>query len=273
MTIIACTDFSHTAENAVQYAAAVAKLTGYRLILCHNYKIPLHASNSHLSAESFQKMLDGAIKKLKNNADILINEYAIEVIPEFSFADLEEQLVYLIEKYDASILVAGMPVKSLEQDLIGNTTTSIIKNINIPVLAVPAEAKFKGAGKIIFACDNPKDIPHDILQKVKDTTISLGGELEIFNVEQEISLLKSENSPALATNAVDAHLQGINYYYKNVRSNAVIDAIKKEVIESGADMLIMVPKQYGFWSSLVHRSKTRLMASGLNIPLLSIPKI
>ncbi|HBI90470.1 MAG TPA: universal stress protein, partial [Sphingobacterium sp.] len=28
--------------------------------------------------------------------------------------------------------------------------------------------------------------------------------------------------------------------------------------------------KYGFWSSLTHRSKTRMMASGLDVPLLTI---
>jgi hypothetical protein len=33
----------------------------------------------------------------------------------------------------------------------------------------------------------------------------------------------------------------------------------------------MMPNKYGFWGSLIHRSKTRIMASGSEIPLMSLP--
>lgn len=273
MTIIALTDFSPTAENALRYAASMAKMMDYKLIIYHSYTIPLHAAHAHISGENFQRLLDSAVSRLQKNADAIATEYAIDVITECSFANLEEQLGYFIVKYVPKVLVLGMPEKSLEQDLMGNITTTIIKDSSVPVLAVPIEAKFTTSGKVVFACDNTNDLPQDIVEKVKDTIRNLGGELEIFSVETEIRQLKSENSPALALNAVDAHLQGINYYYKNVRSNAVVNAIRKEVVDSGANLLIMVPKRYGFWESLVHRSKTRMMASGLNIPLLTIPKL
>lgn len=272
MTIIASTDFSEIAENAVQYAASIAKVSKYKLVLYHGYTLPLHAAHAHISAENFQKLLNSAIDNLKNKAKALSEKYDIEVIPEFSFSYIGDELIELIKKHEAKGIVIGMAEKSLEQDLMGNTTTAIIKNINIPVLAVPLNAKFNGLKKIIFACDNPKEISNDILEKINDTAQKLGGELEIFSVDEQVDELKTENAPSLITNVLDTQLQGINYYYKNVRSNAVIEAIKQEVEDYQADLLIMAPKQYGFWASIVHRSKTRLMASGMNIPLLSIPQ-
>lgn len=65
-------------------------------------------------------------------------------------------------------------------------------------------------------------------------------------------------------------LEEVSYYYKNVQSEAVIDEIRNEMLEYKPDVLIMVPYEYGFWSSLIHKSKTRIMSSGLDIPLLSI---
>ncbi|MNH31162.1 hypothetical protein D3C79_915000 [compost metagenome] len=61
------------------------------------------------------------------------------------------------------------------------------------------------------------------------------------------------------------------YYYRNTESTEVIKAIKQEVLDTQTDLLVMIPQKHGFWSSLMHRSKTRAMASGNNIPLLSIP--
>ncbi|MFV0572463.1 MAG: universal stress protein, partial [Xanthomarina gelatinilytica] len=66
-------------------------------------------------------------------------------------------------------------------------------------------------------------------------------------------------------------LSGIRYYFRNVASIQIIDAIHTEVKQMEADLLIMVPYKYGFWDSLVHRSKTRVMASESSVPLLSLP--
>lgn len=70
---------------------------------------------------------------------------------------------------------------------------------------------------------------------------------------------------------MDNGLEGISHYYKNVLSDNVVAAIKEEIVNTQADTLVMVPHKYGFWESVIHRIKTSIMASGSNIPLLSIP--
>ncbi|SPW34593.1 Uncharacterised protein [Elizabethkingia miricola] len=69
---------------------------------------------------------------------------------------------------------------------------------------------------------------------------------------------------------MDNGLAGVSHYYKNVLSDNVVAAIKDEIVDTQADLLVMVPHKYGFWESVIHRSKTSIMASGNNIPLLSI---
>lgn len=271
MTIIVATDFSELAENAVDYAAAIAKIAGARLVLYNSFKLPIHAANSQLSAESFQKLLDENDEMLKNRCIQVSKQYEIEVKFESFFSIIEDGLKQLIKEEEASLIVLGMNEKSLEQDLMGNTTTSVIKKIHIPILAVPINAKFEGTQKLLFACDSEREIPERVLSKIRGAAEKLNGVVEIFNVDSTIKELKTESADSSMSNEIDKQLQGINYYYKNVRSNDVIKEIEKEIKEFQADILIMVPQQYGFWESIVHRSKTRIMASGLDIPLLSIP--
>lgn len=56
MTIIAATDFSILAENAVEYAAAIAKHKNARLILFNSFVIPFHAANTLLPASGIQAL-------------------------------------------------------------------------------------------------------------------------------------------------------------------------------------------------------------------------
>lgn len=270
-TIIVATDFSEVAENAVEYAAAAAKHSDARLILFNSFEIPVHAANTLLPASSIQRLLGDNEIRLIERALALSLDYDIEVGHESALSFVEDELKALLLKYEASLVVLGMNTKSLEQDLWGNTTTSAIKKLKLPVLAVPLGARFEGTRKVLFACDVLSGVSERVLAQVKELAISLAAEVEVFNVNEALEELKAEGADQPGTNAIDDGLEGISYYYKNVKSNAVIAEIEKEIEIFGADMLIMVPKKYGFWASLVHRSKTRMMASGLHIPLLSIP--
>lgn len=271
MTIIVATDFSEVAENAVEYAAAIARHSKAKLILYNSFVIPMHAANTLLPGSSFQKLLnENEIRLIERSLSLSVT-YDIEVGHESSFSFVEDELKRLLEKYDAALVVLGMHTKTLEQDLWGNTTTTAIKKLKFPVLAVPLGAKFEGIKKVLFACDVLSGISEKVLVNVKELALSLNAEVEVFNVNRALEELKNEGADLLATNAIEDGLEGITYYYKNVKSNAVIKEIEKEIEVFGADMLVMVPKKYGFWASLVHTSKTRIMASGLHIPLLSIP--
>jgi nucleotide-binding universal stress UspA family protein len=271
ITFLVATDFSEIAENAVEYAAALAKQFRAKIILYNAFMIPVHAANSLLNAASFQALLDENQDKLKQRAEILGLVYNIEVGYESSYSFVEDELKNLLFKYDASLVVLGMSTKTLEQDLLGNTTTAAIKKMKFPVLAVPLGARFHGMKKVLFACDVLKGVPAKILDKVKELTADLDAQIEVFYVDERIEELKSTNSGMLAIDVISDGLDGVTYSHKNVRSNAVIREIEKEILVFQAELLIMVPRKYGFWASLVHKSKTRMVASGLNIPLLSIP--
>lgn len=271
MTIIVATNFSDVAENAVEYAAAIAKHNNAKLILFNSFVIPMHAANTLLPGSSFQRLLnENEIRLIERSLSLSI-AYDIEVGHESAYSFVEDELKLLLVKYDARLVVLGMQIKTLEQDLWGNTTTTAIKKLKFPVLAVPMGAKFDGIKKVLFACDILGGVSERVLVNIKDMAMSLNAEVEVFNVNTALRELKREKEAVQVNNAIDDGLEGITYYYKQVRSNDVIKEIEKEIEVFGADILVMVPKKYGFWSSMVHTSKTRIMASGLRIPLLSIP--
>ncbi|MBE9602214.1 universal stress protein [Pedobacter sp. MC2016-24] len=263
--IVAATDFSEIAENAVAYAAAIAKQINAKLILFNSFVIPFHASNTLLPADVIQRLMTENEIRLIEKAFTLSYAYDIEVDHETSFSYLEKDLKGLILDYEAELLVLGMPERTLEQDLWGNRTTGAIKRLKVPILAVPMGAKFEGSKRVLFACDMIQGVPQHIISRIKEVVTTLDGEMEIFSVDQKISEMDG------LTYDLNEGLEGIHYYYKNVASNSVIQEIAKEIEEFRADLLIMIPKTYGFWASMVHRSKTRVMAAGLKIPLLSIP--
>lgn len=272
LTIIAATNFSTIADNAVTYAAGLAKATGAKLILFNSFSLSVHSANSLITAESMQKQMDKAALRVQTLGEEIADLFKIPVESICSYSFLEDELPAIIEQTNADLVVMGMAERSLEQDLLGNTTTSVIKSLNIPILAVPQNARFQNAKKILYACDTLSLSSIRRFTWIREVIGNLGSEIEFFSVDKKLDEIREEQGKVLLNSSIGNNFEDVKYIYKNVRSNAVIDEIKKEIKNFEADILVMVPQKYGFWDSLIHRSKTRIMAAGLDIPLLSIPK-
>ncbi|MCP2025374.1 nucleotide-binding universal stress UspA family protein [Flavobacterium sp. HSC-32F16] len=272
LTIIAATNFSSIANNAVTYAAGLAKATGAKLILFNSFSLSVHSANSLITAESMQKQMDKAASRIQTLGLEIADLFKISVESICSYSFLEDELPSIINQTNANLVVMGMAERSLEQDLMGNSTTAVIKNLNIPVLAVPEKARFQNAKKILYACDTLSLSSIKRFTWIRRVIGNLGSEIEFFSVDEKLDEIKEEQGKILLNSSIEKEFEDVKYIYKNVRSNAVINEIKKEIKNFDADILVMVPQKYGFWDSLVHKSKTRIMAAGLDIPLLSIPK-
>lgn len=270
-TILAATDYTELAENAVHYAASVARLNNYKLILLNDFTVSIHAQNAQLPAENIDGLIEENRILLESKAVLLAQQYGIEVIAKATYSFIVNAIKDVVAEYQPEVIVMGMEEKSLEQELLGNTTTSIIKKLKYPVLAVPANSKFYVPKKVIFACDLHSGVSEQLLAQIKNLALITHAEVEVLLVNETIADLKKVGVDATTLNRIDDSFDGIDYFYKNVKSDSIIEGIANEVKNAEADLLIMVPAQRGFWSSIVHRSKTRIMASGLNIPLYSIP--
>ncbi|MEL1254112.1 universal stress protein [Flavobacterium sp. DGU38] len=273
LTIIAATNFTPIANNAVSYAAGLAKSAGAKLIIFNSFTLTVHSSNAQISGEALQKQIDTAASRLDAFGKSLAGLYNIEVSSFCSYSFLEEQLAGLINNYKPELVVMGMAERSFEQELIGNSTTAVIKKLNIPVLAVPLNAHFHKAKKILYACDSISLSSIKRFSWLRQVVSTLGAEIEFFSVDEKLHDIKQEQAveSALLSSVIEEEFSKVKYIYKTVRSNAVISEIEKEIKHYGAELLVMVPQKYGFWDSLVHKSKTAVMAAGLDIPLLSFP--
>jgi nucleotide-binding universal stress UspA family protein len=267
--IIIATDYSAEAENAADYAGAMAAERGHELILFNFSEISIHLLNARVSSNTIDEILELYQTNLNKAAHALSKKYNVKVTPHLASGNFYESLVTCINQYEAAAVIMGMANKSVEQDLLGNITTSTIHKLQFPILAIPITTKYHGIHKILFACDMEKGVEDKVLENVHETATAFGATVEVFYVKNKIEELQGAEEAEHAV--IDKTFAGINYYYKNIQSHKIIEAIQDEVQETKADLLIMAPYKYGFWDSMVHRSKTRMMASGNNVPLLSLP--
>ncbi|MDT0686658.1 universal stress protein [Autumnicola psychrophila] len=263
-TIIVATDFSPESENALAYAAGFAQKTGARIILFNSFTIPLHVANTMLPASALDHLIKENKHLLKSKCEAIGKKFSIDIRFESELmVEVSEELERLYEKYDADLIVMGMAGQSVAQDIFGNTTTSAIMKHSYPVLAIPQKAKFDVIKNILFAYDELKEGKKEISDKVKEIADFFSAKIEVFHV-----LSKTEEK---CSRDIENEFQGTEYEFKEIKSEEIIKEIESEINKLPADMLVMIPQKYNFWESLVHRSKTRMMASRSSVPVLSIP--
>lgn len=271
-TIIVATDFSPVADNAVDYAAAAARQIGAKLVLFHLHTVSIHAVNARVSPVALQEMLDRNKERFESRGEAVRQAYGIDVVVDWYIGDFHASIRESVERFEADLVVMGMAAKSLEQDLLGNTTTAAIHKLRTPILAIPEGAKFRSVQQVLFACDMLHGAQRAILEQVRKVASGFGANVQIFHVNNKIRQIKEGSVVTNQHEETFGELfDGLSYYFKEVQSQAVLEEINKEIKTIDADILIMVPLKYGFWSSLVHKSKTRIMASQSAVPLLSIP--
>ncbi|QES89447.1 universal stress protein [Rhizosphaericola mali] len=270
-TIIVATDYSPEAENAMNYAAsAAASIGNYEIILFNLYKLSVHTLNARSNSDFISETNASHQRKLNKASYQLEHAYGVKTTAYLATGDFDDEIEKCIKQYDAMMVVVGMPKKSFEQDLMGNTTTKMLHMAKIPTLAVPLDVKYTPIKNILFACDIMRGVHKMILRQVQAVAKLFHAEVELFYVSEKLNELSHQEKADAAVQKLRKN-NDLDFVYKNVESSEIIEAISAEIDEFHADVLVMVPYKYGFWNSIVHRSKTREMASGNKIPLFSIP--
>lgn len=271
ITILAATDLSREANNAAAYAANTCAEIGANLILFTRHVTSVHVVNARLSATAFQETLDLSKAKLEAQAKKLSATHNISVTPVWTTGNLYEEIQKAIQEHHVNLIAMGMADKSFDQDLLGNTTTAAISKLDIPVLAVPHNVNYKKIKKILFACDAHKGLFPTDFRVLKTVAQVLHAETKVFYVKRTAH---PESNKKNLMEMLENKFSDISYIVEIRDSDApVIREIKNEIERYKPDLLMMVPYRYGFLNSIIHKSKTRAMASGRKIPLLTVPYI
>lgn len=267
-TIIVATDYSTESTNALDFAIAAAADRQFKLVVFNLQQISVHTLNARVSSDSVNQDMKVKENRLINLCKEINAKHQIETLPFFATGDFFEAMNMCLETTNGDVLILGMREKTLEQELVGNLTTAAIAKLKIPILAIPSEAKYKGIKNIVFACDVLKGVYVKVLDRIKTVAQKFDAHVTVFHVANTVEKMQQSETQF---DKEKEGLTGVSYFYKSVLSDRIIDAISEEVKNSNADILIMIPQKYGFWGSMVHTSKTRIMALANHIPLLTIP--
>jgi nucleotide-binding universal stress UspA family protein len=269
-TILIFTDFSDAAVNATNYAATLAmQIHASNLLICYSEHVPstmeIHIQNIMHEEQIHQRylaQLDALKIELRGwvNRSIAIKAY-IDQRP------LDVIVTSLKHDQSVGLIVMGFAGKSaVEQALLGSNTLRVTKITTVPLLIIPESASFKTIKKIVFACDLKNVSRNTPMLEVKRIADTLGAELSILNVSHADEHLKSESIENLEN--LRQLWPDEKPKYHHINSEDIVQGIMEFADENQVQLVIAIPKRYGFFEKLFHDSLTKKLTYHIHLPLL-----
>jgi len=269
--MLVLTDFSDAAQQAAEYAAGLTRqLKTSEMLLYHSYQsLPQPAIGSFPLAPGFVESSEKSLEKvvaLKYHLRDMVSGHTTVMVRNDQ-RPLLEAVNTLIEQFRTGLVVMGITGKNnLEQVLIGSHTIELAKQCMAPLLIVPQGASFKPIEKVVFACDM-KQVGQTIpIYAIRTLLHALGARLLILNVHDRSVRVDPEHIGELSQLQQLLDQEQPEYHYTD--QGDIAKGIMDFADQHQADLVLTVPKAYGFFEGLFHQSVTRRLAYHSHLPLL-----
>lgn len=265
-TILAPTDFSDNAKNAVNYAAQLAKKLHAPLLLLHAYMLPTPVSEVPfvmVNAEEIQKenerLADETVQKLQE-------AYGIKASSVVRLGFPSEEIESILEDHAVDLIVMGMKGKMALEKMMGSTTTATINKVGKPVLVVPEEASYRDIHEVAYATDFSYEVDFLVYKPLQALLQAFGATLHIVHVQKKADDLTSGEMAGEIQ--LDPAFSSIPHEFHVVTDSEVKHGIQTWLEQHRTDLLVMIRHEHSFLSRLFARSHTKAMVYDTQVPLL-----
>jgi nucleotide-binding universal stress UspA family protein len=267
------TDFSEVATNAFVHALEFAKVVNAELVLLHTFELPVYDNqyfpeNYNVVFDSLQlsefDMFKDEIPKLR----VIAEERKLDKV-KMSHRLMDGNLIYNIKKAIKEdkidfVVMGTSGVSGWEAFFLGSNAGSVISAIDVPVLSVPLEAKFKKIETIGFTTRyraKDKKALKDVLIIAK----KMGAKVRCLYV-------KTSNSdvPEVTMKHWETEFEGQPVVFSVIPSDDVKSTIIDFVLFKDIDILAMMTYKRNFFVELFKPSLTQKFANDFDIPILAM---
>ena len=281
LKILAATDYSDVAENALKFAFQLAHSIHADLYLLHVYNVPFSSTPSNPNElikndRDYRKAELNALEHVRN-----------ALYSEFNVSEKEMNVNCLVQTgkagkairneagdINADFIVLGTHgVSKFRKTFLGSHTWEVIGKSSIPVFAIPNYVKYKKIKNIVFGCEF-REGEIAAINYLSHFAKKLHAKLILLHVANNKSTDKLEADKLEQFKLeVEKEIMYTNLEYKFCRNSDVVHGLTNFCIKVNAEILAMSPEKssvlkFAFSPSA---SKTREMSFESHIPLLSVP--
>jgi nucleotide-binding universal stress UspA family protein len=272
MKIIVPTDFSETADNALNYSIELAKLTGAKLILLHAYHFPIVNDGlvfQNVTEPDFEEINRLSLQTLGNSVRAKEPDIDLELCLKSGL--VVDVIINVAKIKNADLIVIGISeAGTFSETILGSNTIDTIKDSATPVLIIPSKAKFQKPTKILLALDYLESMSDQPLDMLMDFVNHFNVHVYVVHVMKE-NEKRSTKTDAFNSN-VKKLLDSVSHSFHYPINENVVDGINQFVLGSDVEILAMIPHQHNIFYRLFNLSTTKKMAFHSPVPLLALPE-
>jgi nucleotide-binding universal stress UspA family protein len=239
------------------------------VILYHCFHVPVITGDApNVIPFNFDDLEKENLELLAAQKKKLSKQYPgvkIDVASTAGFA--ADEIVQFTKRNRIGLLVMGITGSSALAQLLGDTTTSVAKNTEKPVLIVPPEAQYAGLKNIVIAFDRKETEHTHNIDTVLDLSRHFNSKVTALHIKQ-----RNENVDYVteyAEKQINEQLVGVDHKKTNFVTNVdTIEGIEHYLAKHKVDLLVMLKRKHNFFDLLIHGSNTKKMAFHTHIPLL-----
>ncbi|MFH7015745.1 universal stress protein [Flavobacterium sp. FlaQc-47] len=265
------TDFSESSTNAFVHALEFAKIVNAELILLHTFEIPVYDSQffpenyaviySSIELAKFEMFKD-EIPKLRtiamerNLEDIVIKHRLMD-------GDLIYNLKNAVEEDNVDFVIMGTSgVSDWTKFFLGSNTSSVISEVKVPVLCIPADTKFKKIKTIGFTTRYREK---DKVELIK--VLEIAGKTNAKVKSLYVKTSSSDVSDA-TIKEWEKEFENENVEFLVLPSDEVKETILDFILYKDIDVLTTITHKRSFFESIFDSSFTQKIAKEVSVPVL-----
>lgn len=271
-TILAATDFSESAEKALDFAAALAEKTSARLVLLHAYHTPVVASEVPTLMFTLNELEKNGLEQLKESENRIRKNHPslqnTELLCLHGFAG--ETIKNQARHHAADLLVLGLQGHGfINEKLIGSNSYELVQEGNIPVLIVNHHQNFKPIRRILLAIDNREIHSISVLEPLKVLAMIFQSEVVVLHINKHENELPAQ-SMAVSGVRLDHFLEGIPHRFAEITSVNFMEALNNYADQNAIDLTVALARQHGFFESLFRKNHLQEMIYHTHTPILTL---
>lgn len=267
------TDFSKVATNAFVHALEFAKIVNAELVLLHTFQLPIYDNQffpenyavifNSLELSQFDMFKD-EIPKLRAIAEER-HLSKIKMTHRLMDGELLFNIKKVIKEDKIDFVVMGTSgATGWDAFFMGTNTGAAISGIDVPMLCIPIEAKFKKIETIGFTTRfRPKD--KKALKMVLDIAKKTNAKVKCLYVKTS----ESDVSKDTVAKWEEEFLQEAIEFFV-IHSDEVKETILDFIMYKEVDLLTMLTYKRGFFEGLFKPSLTKKVVTNFDIPILAI---
>lgn len=258
-SILVPTDFSDTAMNAVLYASQFCKDYGVSLHILNVMHVPVVDANAQMDLAN--TLLDNTRSatevKLQKVSDAVVQNSG--VIPQLHchFGLGSDVIIGQAIDLGVDFVMMGTSGESgFMRSLLGSVTLAVSRNGEVPVIAVPQNAKYNGLETIVYGNDHKEKIESK-LEMLAPFTKHSNARIDLISVEPEAEAYTQEvvfEEPKLKE--------------VSIWDSTVTEGVKKYLKNEGASLLVLKHHERNFVQELFQKSTTKELLMECSIPVL-----